>query len=631
MLVNNKDSIAGSSLIVNIALLAINLLGLAFLVMGYHPHFEDSALLYKILGYGLMAVTLTFLFILKGMILFAYVARVIVGGLFIVSGLIKANDPLGFAYKLEEYFEDGALAYRIKDWFGWESFSLEFLINSALLISVVILIFEVVLGILILLGVKFKSSSWLLLLLMLFFTFLTWHTKECDPNASFADLDKYPITSTAAQAKIPEAEFNDDITIIKQDETHVWIREMKKTQCVNDCGCFGDAMKGSLGRSLTPAESFWKDIVLLYLGIIIFFSRRKIGINDAKENVVLIIGGLLFISFFSFIFSWMFPVIFGATSLLLALWIKRAGGKIFGNEFGMILMSILLTGIFTTYVLMYLPIKDYRPYHVDSNLIERMNDGVEGEYQNIMVYTNLKTKEDTTIMVLDESTKPIWNDKETWEFKKRDIKTIKESILPAIQQFNPSISVDEISDVERAFLPVAQIIEENEVPYVQIVNKETGEIDDEYTFEDLTFFIDDIDTSYLKIGDTIMKLNDEFTEVSMKDYILNQDQIILIFSRELDKGDFERLDRLIEISEKAKEYNIPVFLITTAGREEIDAFREKTGLIVPTFQNDDIEIKAITRSNPTLMVLKNAVVKGKYPYRSTPSWKWLVENIIKVD
>ena len=33
------------------------------------------------------------------------VARVLVGGLFIVSGLIKANDPIGFSYKLEEYFD----------------------------------------------------------------------------------------------------------------------------------------------------------------------------------------------------------------------------------------------------------------------------------------------------------------------------------------------------------------------------------------------------------------------------------------------------------------------------------------------------------------------------------------------
>ena len=34
-----------------------------------------------------------------------YISRLVVGSLFIVSGLIKANDPVGFSYKLKDYFE----------------------------------------------------------------------------------------------------------------------------------------------------------------------------------------------------------------------------------------------------------------------------------------------------------------------------------------------------------------------------------------------------------------------------------------------------------------------------------------------------------------------------------------------
>ena len=37
------------------------------------------------------------------------ISRLLVGLLFIVSGLIKANDALGFSYKLEEYFSSGVL------------------------------------------------------------------------------------------------------------------------------------------------------------------------------------------------------------------------------------------------------------------------------------------------------------------------------------------------------------------------------------------------------------------------------------------------------------------------------------------------------------------------------------------
>ncbi len=60
-------------------------------------------------------------------------SRLFVGSLFIVSGLIKANDPLGFAYKLEEYFAESAL-------------NLPFLEPFALVLGALACIAEIVLG-----------------------------------------------------------------------------------------------------------------------------------------------------------------------------------------------------------------------------------------------------------------------------------------------------------------------------------------------------------------------------------------------------------------------------------------------------------------------------------------------------
>ena len=68
-----------------------------------------------------------------------YSARTLVGSLFIVSGLIKANDALGFMYKLEEYFEPGALNLE-----SWTEFALP--------IAVFVCIAEILLGVAILLG-----------------------------------------------------------------------------------------------------------------------------------------------------------------------------------------------------------------------------------------------------------------------------------------------------------------------------------------------------------------------------------------------------------------------------------------------------------------------------------------------
>ncbi len=136
-----------------------------------------------------------------------HLSRLIVGILFIISGLIKLNDPVGFSFKLEDYFAQDVL-------------NLPFLTPFALAIAVFVVIFEVVLGVMLLLGYKKKFTLWTLLLMIVFFTFLTFYS----------------------------AYFNK----------------------VTDCGCFGDAIK------LTPWESFTKDVILLVLILILFAGHRFI-------------------------------------------------------------------------------------------------------------------------------------------------------------------------------------------------------------------------------------------------------------------------------------------------------------------------------------------------------------------
>ena len=168
-----KVTISGRSMIFNIIFILLNLTGVTFMVMGFHSNFEEQAGLFKLLGMILLIITIGGLVLFKGRLMMSSVARVLVGGLFIVSGLIKANDPIGFSYKLEEYFEDGALAFRIKEWFSAPGFSLEVFMDYALLLSVIICIAEIVLGVLLIIGGKIKLAAWMSLFMMLFFTFLT--------------------------------------------------------------------------------------------------------------------------------------------------------------------------------------------------------------------------------------------------------------------------------------------------------------------------------------------------------------------------------------------------------------------------------------------------------------------------
>jgi uncharacterized membrane protein YphA (DoxX/SURF4 family) len=616
----------GKSFLLNILFIFLNLIGLVFLVLGYHESFDSSALVLQIIGYSLFIIGLGGLGVFSGWIMASYVARVLVGGLFIVSGLIKANDPLGFSYKLEEYFEDGALAYRVKDLFGWETFSLEFLIDFALLLSIVICILEIVLGVLAIIGRKIRLTSWLMLGMMVFFTLLTWHTKECNPEATFRDVDVYAIDDSRAIIKMAMAEDSEEISILKQDAKTVTIAEIKKPQCVDDCGCFGDAMKGSIGRSLTPSESFWKDLVLLYLVILIFIAQRSITPNTVKENTIIIFASTIFIAFFSFIFSWGFPIFFGLTAILAALWILRSGGKLLGNDWGAIFIVTAICSIFVGYVMMYEPLKDYRPYHVGSDLRERMSDGIDGVYENILIYENIQTGELKTMTQDEFMASKIWEDKETWKHKETQTKTIVPTKLPSItDQFNPKIDLSNLTKVERSLGIVTDFIGDNMVAYIDIIDRNSGK---RYPQMMEDFWADDWDTTQYIIGDTIMKVDESLDELSLLDFILDSETIFLVISRNIDKADWSRVERLKEIQAKAEELNIPMLMITTASAEDIEKFREETGLILPNLLNDETEIKAITRSNPTLMVIQKGVVKGKFPFRSTPSWEWINKNIM---
>lgn len=91
------------------------------------------------------------------------IARIFVGILFIFSGFIKLNDPVGFGYKLQEYFSPEVL-------------DLQFLSPYALLIAIVLVVVEVLLGVALLIGYAKKVTLWLLLAMIAFFTFLTFYS-----------------------------------------------------------------------------------------------------------------------------------------------------------------------------------------------------------------------------------------------------------------------------------------------------------------------------------------------------------------------------------------------------------------------------------------------------------------------
>ncbi len=158
------------------------------------------------------------------------ITRVFVGLLFIFSGLVKANDPMGLSYKMQEFFEIWGL-HSLNDW--------------SLLLSVLMNAFEIIAGIALLLGWRIRLFIWLLLLLIVFFTFLTGYTY---------------ITGTP-----------------------------------KNCGCFGDCLP------ISSKTSFLKDVLLTILIGFLFWKQNLIK-PILKEKWLF--GLMLIATILSFGFQW---------------------------------------------------------------------------------------------------------------------------------------------------------------------------------------------------------------------------------------------------------------------------------------------------------------------------------------
>jgi uncharacterized membrane protein YphA (DoxX/SURF4 family) len=150
------------------------------------------------------------------------ITRILVGVLFIFSGLVKANDPLGLSYKMKEFFEKWNESLEQGSFFLKDILInlFQFFHDHSLSLSVFIIAFEIIAGVALLLGWRMKIFSWLLLLLILFFSFLTGY-----------------------------AHYSGKFT---------------------NCGCFGDCLP------ISPKTSFLKDIALTVLIIFLFANRKNI-------------------------------------------------------------------------------------------------------------------------------------------------------------------------------------------------------------------------------------------------------------------------------------------------------------------------------------------------------------------
>ncbi len=312
-------------------------------------------------------------------------SRVFVGGLFILSGIIKANDAVGFSFKLEEYFSEAV-------------FDIPFLMPYALSIAIIMCVAEIVLGLNAILGIKPKLNAWALLLMILFFSGLTFYS---------AYFDK-----------------------------------------VTDCGCFGDALK------FTPWQSFIKDVVLLLFILVLFFRRNDDSFKDKKLAGTLLIITLGLISIFSiWTFRWWFPIAFSILIFGLGWFLMNYYTSDRARARSIMWMSTITSVAFTMYTYSYLPIKDYRPYKLDANITEGMTipDGApQDKYMVFMQHVSTGELKQVKLAEID------WSDT-NWKYQSdKEPVLVEKGYEPPIHDF--SISDNDGYDLTEDVLAMEDVI-----------------------------------------------------------------------------------------------------------------------------------------------------------------------------
>ncbi len=243
------------------------------------------------------------------LLLLTNLCRLLLAAVFIVSGYVKAVDPKGLLYKLQEY---AALFPLDGTWLP------DILMPMAILLSAV----EFVLGVMLLMGTNKRFSTVAILLMMLLFT---------------------PWTLVLA----------------------IW-------EPVQDCGCFGDAFK------LSNWATFFKNVLLLMLASFVWVKRSRIKRFISPRG------------------SWLVT-----------------------------LFALLYIGTVEYYGINHLPVMDFRPFAIGSDLNEGVRD-IPAEFKLLYRY-----EKDGNVLELESEGAP----DSTWNYLGTRSDIISEGVPARIQDF----------------------------------------------------------------------------------------------------------------------------------------------------------------------------------------------------
>lgn len=262
------------------------------------------------------------------------------------------------------------------------------------------------------------------------------------------------------------------------------------TNPISDCGCFGDAI------ALNNWQTFGKNVVLLIMAVVVLIFNKRIQRVISEDSQWLV-----------FVFAFASVV------------------------------------VFMHYNIRHLPVIDFRPYTIGTNIVETMTvpeDAPQDEYETYFVMEKDGEQRTFSFEEYPDS---------TWTFVSRENRLVSRGYKPPIADFH-------LTDLDG-----------EEVTWE--VLEQSG-----YTF--------------------------------------------LMVAHDLERTDEGMLDIINDIYDYTKVNGYAFYLLTSSSRQVIDQWNDHTGAAYPYLQADDIMLKTMIRSNPGLIVLKDATIIGKLSAADMP-------------
>jgi triosephosphate isomerase len=216
-------------------------------------------------------------------------------------------------------------------------------------------------------------------------------------------------------------------------------------------------------------------------------------------------------------------------------------------------LFILITSL---YSLFYLPIFDFRPYHIGANILKGMEippGAPQPQFNTTFIMEKDGVRKEFSLEDYPDS---------TWQFI--DSKTVqtKEGYVPPIHDFS--------------------------------IQKAEG---------------------------------DDITE----EVLTHKGYTFLLIAPHLENADDSNFGTIDQIYEYAQQEKIPFYCLTASTEEGISHWEDITGAEYPFYLTDETTLKTIIRSNPGLLLLKDATIIGKWSHNDLPEAEELNAPLAKLE